>query len=82
MPRKPLIKKLDLYGLIDYGASDPASGDDGELFYNTTTGTLKIYLSGVWTNIGAGGGVAVDNLLLETGDQLLLENSDAVQLEG
>lgn len=54
MPRKPLIKKLDLYGQVDIGGSDPSSGVDGQLFYNTATSSLKIYISGIWTAIGGG----------------------------
>jgi hypothetical protein len=51
MPRKPLIKKLDLYGQVDVGTSDPSYGVQGQMFYNTTEPALKIYISGAWTAI-------------------------------
>lgn len=75
MPRVPAIKKLDLYGIVDVGASDPASGENGQLFYNTTAGALKIYVDGAWASVGSAvsdisGGL--DNLLLTNGDNFLL----------
>lgn len=55
MPRKPHIKKLDLYGIVDVSSSDPIGGEQGELYYNTSLSALKIYLNGVWTTISGGG---------------------------
>lgn len=84
MPRKPLIKKLDLYGVVDYGSSDPASGVDGQLFYNTASNVLKVWFNSVWNTLSGGAsgpGVGVDNWLLESGDNWLLESGDVLLLE-
>lgn len=73
MPRTPKIPKLDYYGVVDTGASDPSTAEQGELFYNTTESSFKIYISGAWVllsnaDISAG----LDNLLLTNGDNFLL----------
>ncbi|MFZ9242228.1 MAG: hypothetical protein ACO295_03370, partial [Sediminibacterium sp.] len=36
-------------------ASDPQSGSEGELYFNTTTKTLKIYSNGVWSEVQGSG---------------------------
>lgn len=54
MAFKPQIKKLDRYGVVPYGSSDP-TGSNGDMFYNTTDSALKIYING-WVTIGTGGG--------------------------
>lgn len=56
MSKRPQLKKLDVYGIVDTGASDPAVGEDGELFYNTTSSSLKIWITSAWVAIGTGGG--------------------------
>ena len=40
-------------------ASDPATGSEGEIYYNSTDDILKIYVSGSWTPI-EGGGAAIN----------------------
>lgn len=35
-------------------SSDPATGNDGDLIYNTSTAELKIWINGAWVVIGAG----------------------------
>ena len=75
MPRKPKIGKLDLYGVVDTAESDPATGEQGELFYNTLAGVLKIWLTDAWVAIGSGASDIsgeLDNLLLMTNDHMLL----------
>ena len=41
-------------------ASDPATGSEGEIYYNSTDDILKIYVSGSWTPIEGGGGAAIN----------------------
>ena len=38
------------------GASDPASGTVGDIYFNTTTNTVKVYNGTSWTTIAGGGG--------------------------
>lgn len=40
-------------------ASNPASGAEGDIYYNTTDDSLKIYSNGSWSDI-AGGGAAIN----------------------
>ena len=37
-------------------ASDPASGSEGDLYFNTTDNVVKIYVDGAWTELTGGGG--------------------------
>jgi len=53
MAFKPKIKKLDLYGRVPIGTSDPASGTDGDLFYNTTDEAFRIWITDAWVDIGS-----------------------------
>jgi hypothetical protein len=41
-------------------ASDPATGSDGQIYYNSTSDILKIYVNGAWTAIEGGGGAAIN----------------------
>jgi hypothetical protein len=36
--------------------SDPSVGSEGELYFNTSASVAKIYKSGLWSELGAGGG--------------------------
>ena len=36
--------------------SDPATGSEGELYFNSSASVAKIYQAGVWSVLGAGGG--------------------------
>ncbi len=36
-------------------ASDPETGAEGDLYFNTSTKTLKIYSNGVWSEVQGGG---------------------------
>jgi hypothetical protein len=40
--------------LVIISAVEPASGVEGELYYNTVDGSLYIYVSGAWTAISGG----------------------------
>jgi hypothetical protein len=81
MPRVPLIKKLDLYSNVQVGTSDPSTGETGDLFYNTTSSTLKIYILGSWVDIGSGGVVVDGVYLAENSDYLLTEAGDYLAIE-
>lgn len=37
-------------------ASDPASGVEGDIYYNTTNDVVRVYANGAWATIGSGGG--------------------------
>lgn len=37
-------------------SSDPASGEEGELYFNTTASVAKIYKQGAWSELGSGAG--------------------------
>ena len=42
-------------------SSDPATGSEGDLYFNTTDNVVKIYADGIWTELqgGSGGGASV-----------------------
>lgn len=46
---KRFLTPLNLTNL----ASDPASGTEGDLYYNTTYDVIKIYINGEWTDLSA-----------------------------
>ena len=52
-------KFLTPIGIVNL-ASDPASGSEGQLYYNTTDDILKIYVNGAWSPIEGGGGAAIN----------------------
>jgi hypothetical protein len=52
-------KFLTPIGLVNL-ASDPASGSEGQIYYNTTDDVLKIYVNGAWTTLTGGGGAAIN----------------------
>jgi len=37
--------------VVPTGANDPASGEEGSLFFNTTAHKLKVYASGAWVAV-------------------------------
>jgi hypothetical protein len=49
---KKFLTSLTLVGL----GADPATGVAGELYYNTTVNTVKVYTGTEWTVIAGGGG--------------------------
>ena len=51
-------KFLTPIGLVSL-ASDPASGSEGQLYFNTTDDVVKIYANGAWTELTGGGGGAI-----------------------
>jgi len=36
--------------------SDPATGSNGQLYFNTVDNMLKVYYDGTWNEISGGGG--------------------------
>lgn len=76
----PFSKRLDFYGAIPTGASDPASASDGDLFINTTDDGMKVYYGGVWQTLHTLTAATPSFLLLEDGFSLLLEDGFKLQL--
>lgn len=37
-------------------SSDPASADEGDIYYNTTSDVIRVYANGSWADVAAGGG--------------------------
>jgi plastocyanin len=52
---KRFLTPLNLSNL----ASDPATGSEGDLYFNTTNDVVKIYVNGEWTELQGGGGGSV-----------------------
>jgi hypothetical protein len=52
-------------GLVNL-ASDPATGSEGELYFNTTDDVIKVYVNGAWTELTGGGGSASSFLNIQT----------------
>jgi len=48
-------KFLTPLGLVSL-SSDPATGSEGQLYFNTTDDVVKIYSNGVWSELTGGGG--------------------------
>jgi len=40
---------------LHVSATDPESGSDGDMYFNSSTNEIKLYYSGVWNSISAGG---------------------------
>jgi hypothetical protein len=51
-------KFLTPIGLVSL-PSDPATGIEGQVYFNTTTDSIKIYANDVWTELQGGGGASV-----------------------
>jgi hypothetical protein len=51
-------KFLTPLGLVSL-SSDPATGSEGQLYFNTTSDVIKIYSNGVWSELTGGGGGSV-----------------------
>jgi hypothetical protein len=49
---KKFLTPLGLVGL----ASDPATGSEGQLYFNTTDDVVRVYANGVWTELSGAGG--------------------------
>lgn len=50
--------------------ADPASGNEGQLYFNTATDKVKVYANGVWTNLD-GANDFLTGLSFNTGDGVL-----------
>lgn len=42
-------------------STDPASADEGDIYYNTDSDVIRLYANGSWTTVGGGGGTASDS---------------------
>jgi hypothetical protein len=51
MASKKFLTPINLLNL----ASDPSSANEGDVYYNTTTDSVKVYANGAWASIGSGG---------------------------
>ena len=47
----PFTKKLDFYGVVPTGSSDPSSASPGDLFINTSDNGMKVYYGGNWQTL-------------------------------
>jgi hypothetical protein len=54
--------------------SDPSVGSEGELYFNSSASVAKIYKSGAWSELGAGGG---SNITVSTTEPVSPETGDA-----
>jgi hypothetical protein len=66
--------------------SDPASGLEGELYFNTTSDEIKVYADGNWESIGGGGigyyfSTASPTVSANTGDIFYRLNSASTQIQ-
>jgi hypothetical protein len=52
-------KFLTPLGLVSL-ASDPVTGSEGQLYFNTTNDVVKVYANGAWTTLTGGGGAAIN----------------------
>jgi hypothetical protein len=52
---KKFLTPLGIVGL----ASDPATGSEGQLYFNTTDDVVKVYANGAWTELTGGGGSVI-----------------------
>lgn len=71
----------DRYSEFKEVASDPDTGNTGDIILNTTSNQVKMWLNGIWEVLHT---ISVEdyNILLESGDNLLLESGDIALLEG
>ena len=70
MASKKFLTPIALVNL----ASDPSSPVEGEIYYNTTSDTVKVYANGAWASIGSGGAAAVDGLTDVTISGVIADN--------
>lgn len=85
MPRRmnPLAKKgFDLFGIINTGSANPSTGEQGELFYNTSDSTLYIRLSSTWVSIGSGGAVDGTFDFMDGNDLQFMDGNSAAYMSG
>lgn len=65
----PFTKKLDFYGAVPTGASNPASASEGDLFINTTDDGYKVYYGGTWQTLHTltpGSATGIGTWIIET----------------
>lgn len=60
--------------------TDPSSPAEGEMAFNSTDKAVKIYYDGVWYTLHTLG--IPDEILLESGEVILLESDSKVLTEG
>jgi hypothetical protein len=70
MASKKFLTPINLLNL----ASDPESANEGDVYYNTTTDSVKVYANGAWVAIGSGDGSSTSSVYLvrnNTGSTIL-----------
>lgn len=70
----PFHKRLDFYGAIPTGTSDPSGASEGDLFINTTDDGMKVYYGGTWQTLHTLTAAIPSFLLLEDTFSFLLED--------
>ena len=71
MANKKFLNPINLVNL----SSDPASGSEGDIYYNTTSDVVKVYANGSWVAIGSSG--SGSNITVSTTAPSTPETGDA-----
>ena len=50
--------------------TDPPSGSNGDIYFNSSTNELKVYYNGTWNALSGGGGGGGSSTVTESGVQL------------
>lgn len=59
-----------------------AAGEDGDLYYNSTTDVVRLHAAGVWTNVGAGGAGGINYVDQNTGRSTYADAADYKPVDG
>jgi hypothetical protein len=71
---KKFLTPLGLVGL----ASDPATGSEGQLYFNTTDDVVKVYSNGAWAELSGGGSgsVSIDYSIVSSASAYALSEAN------
>jgi hypothetical protein len=70
-----------LYARVQIGIETPASGYEGDMFFDTDDSILYVYAGGTWVAISGGGAVVDGVYLTEAGDYYITEAGDYLATE-